>query len=71
MKTVGTPLESSGLPPPPEPLPSYLFSPRTDRRLNRRPTDNPAGGRKTAELFGGPKEALTIGKAFGHKSHYG
>ena len=30
-----------------------------------------AGGKKTAELFGGPKRAVTIGKAQGMCSHYG
>ncbi|KAI8464796.1 MAG: Alpha/Beta hydrolase protein [Monoraphidium minutum] len=30
-----------------------------------------AGGKKTADLFGGPKKAITIGKAHGHCSHYG
>lgn len=32
---------------------------------------NIIGGKKTADMFGGPKKAMTIGTAQGHCSHYG
>lgn len=43
----------------------------SNRNKQHHYTTKNKGGKKTVDLFGGPKRAVTIGKQQGHRSRYG